>query len=82
QYGKYEVNIPTFWQSKSSNESYDRPPSSPGDPGYVQYTAKRWGQQQYQTKTPRQSPTESEQPRRSNNPFCEFAFFVTKWIRK
>ncbi|KRT80334.1 hypothetical protein AMK59_8146 [Oryctes borbonicus] len=58
QYGKYEVNLPTFWQSKSSNESYDRPPSSPGDPGYVQYTAKRWGQQQYQTKTPRQSPTE------------------------
>lgn len=58
QYGKYEVNIPGFWHSKSSNDTFDRPPSTPGDPGYVQYTAKRWGQQQYETKTPRQSPTE------------------------
>lgn len=33
-----------------------RPPSRPGDPGYVQYTAQHWGESD--TKTPRHSPTE------------------------
>lgn len=37
-------------------EEFERPPSGPGDPGYVQYTAQRWGQPTQ--KTPRQSPTQ------------------------
>lgn len=39
-----------------SGESEDeRQPSGPGDPGFVQYAAKNWGQTG--GKTPRHSPT-------------------------
>lgn len=50
---------PTFLYPKKSknNNNEDSSPSGPGDPGYVQYTAQRWGQPKQQ-KTPRHSPTE------------------------
>lgn len=57
QYGKYDVVAPTFLYPQGGNDERDgSTPSGPGDPGYVQYTAKRWGQPSQ--KTPRHSPTE------------------------
>lgn len=60
QYGKYDVVTPPgFLYEKGNLEDRDdrTRPSGPGDPGYVQYTAQRWGQPTTQ-KTPRHSPTE------------------------
>ncbi|XP_022921051.1 uncharacterized protein [Onthophagus taurus] len=54
--GQYVV--PTFFYPKNGQNSPERPPSTPGDPGYVQYTARKWGEGRETPKTPRQSPTE------------------------
>jgi hypothetical protein len=55
QYGKYDILSPSYLYPKEKHEE-DRAPSSPGDPGYVQYTAQHWGETVQ--KTPRQSPTQ------------------------
>ncbi|RZC39512.1 hypothetical protein BDFB_013572, partial [Asbolus verrucosus] len=55
QYGKYDILSPAYLYPREKVEE-DRPPSSPGDPGYVQYTAQHWGETVQ--KTPRQSPTQ------------------------
>lgn len=52
-YGQYDNISPTYLRFQTDIEA---PPSTPGDPGYVQYTAKKWGQASQ--KTPRNSPTE------------------------
>ncbi|GLV34936.1 uncharacterized protein CBL_09416 [Carabus blaptoides fortunei] len=52
-YGQYDNVSPTYLRFQTDIEA---PPSTPGDPGYVQYTAKKWGQASQ--KTPRNSPTE------------------------
>ncbi|KAF2892984.1 hypothetical protein ILUMI_13188 [Ignelater luminosus] len=58
QYGKYDVVVPSYLYPKtdSSGDHQEGHPSGPGDPGYVQYTAQRWGQSSQ--KTPRHSPTQ------------------------
>lgn len=57
-YGKPEiVSSPLVFPNQQQQQDEDfRPPSRPGDPGYVQYTAQHWGESD--TKTPRHSPTE------------------------
>lgn len=52
-YGHIDNVSPTYLRFQNDIEA---PPSTPADPGYVQYTAKRWGQPSQ--KTPRSSPTE------------------------
>lgn len=44
QYGKYDIVTPSYLYPNKEPEMEERPPSSPGEPGYVQYTASRWGQ--------------------------------------
>lgn len=44
-----------FPNTQQQDEEF-RPPSRPGDPGYVQYTAQHWGESG--AKTPRHSPTQ------------------------
>ncbi|XP_072384192.1 uncharacterized protein [Diabrotica undecimpunctata] len=57
EYGKYDIVNPKFVLRRSDRRQEEiRPPSSPGDPGYVQYTAQHWGEGG--TRTPRPSPTE------------------------
>lgn len=56
-YGKPEiVSSPLVFPKTQQQEEEFRPPSRPGDPGYVQYTAQHWGESG--AKTPRHSPTE------------------------
>ncbi|KAK4873713.1 hypothetical protein RN001_013073 [Aquatica leii] len=56
-YGKYDIVLPPhLYMQNDSPDGSRTQPSSPSDPGYVQYTAKRWGQQSQ--KTPRHSPTQ------------------------
>ncbi|XP_045475988.1 uncharacterized protein LOC123681758 isoform X1 [Harmonia axyridis] len=54
QYGRYDVVSPNLMFPKGESED-ERSPSGPGDPGFVQYAAKTWGQTG--GKTPRHSPT-------------------------
>ncbi|KAL3274436.1 hypothetical protein HHI36_015824 [Cryptolaemus montrouzieri] len=54
QFGRYDVVSPNFLYPAGESED-ERYPSGPGDPGYVQYAAKTWGQSGL--KTPRHSPT-------------------------
>lgn len=57
QYGKYDIVLPSYlYTSNNSPNGHPTQPSSPSDPGYVQYTAQRWGQPTQ--KTPRHSPTQ------------------------
>ncbi|KAK5641551.1 hypothetical protein RI129_010098 [Pyrocoelia pectoralis] len=57
QYGKYDIVLPSYlYANNNSPNGHPTQPSSPSDPGYVQYTAKRWGQPTQ--KTPRHSPTQ------------------------
>ncbi|KAB0792991.1 hypothetical protein PPYR_12611 [Photinus pyralis] len=57
QYGKYDIVIPSYlYTNNNSPNGHPTQPSSPSDPGYVQYTAQRWGQPTQ--KTPRHSPTQ------------------------
>ncbi|KAJ8956715.1 hypothetical protein NQ318_014070 [Aromia moschata] len=56
QYGKYDTISPPIMLPKPNKQDAERPPSRPGDPGYVQYTAQHWGE--VATKTPRHSPTQ------------------------
>ncbi|KAJ8980130.1 hypothetical protein NQ317_009189 [Molorchus minor] len=56
QYGKYAIVTPPIVFPKPKERQEERPPSGPGEPGYVQYTAQHWGETA--TKTPRHSPTE------------------------
>ncbi|KAJ3645961.1 hypothetical protein Zmor_023577 [Zophobas morio] len=56
QYGKYDILSPSYLYPNEKPSEEHRPPSSPGDPGYVQYTAQHWGEAVQ--KTPRQSPTQ------------------------
>ncbi|XP_044272790.1 uncharacterized protein LOC123016448 isoform X2 [Tribolium madens] len=56
QYGKYDILSPSYLYKEKPESETDRPPSSPGDPGYVQYTAQHWGETVQ--KTPRHSPTQ------------------------
>ncbi|KAF5283607.1 hypothetical protein FQR65_LT13813 [Abscondita terminalis] len=56
-YGKYDIVLPSYLYTQDESPDGNRTqPSSPSDPGYVQYTAKRWGQPSQ--KTPRHSPTQ------------------------
>ncbi|CAH0564417.1 unnamed protein product [Brassicogethes aeneus] len=56
EYGKYDIVQTPYLYSKGKRQE-ERPPSTPGDPGYVQYLAQHWGSKSGQ-KTPRHSPTE------------------------
>ncbi|CAH1161481.1 unnamed protein product [Phyllotreta striolata] len=56
QYGKSDIVNPKLMLQRSDFPEDFRPPSSPGDPGYVQYTAQHWGQSG--ARTPRHSPTQ------------------------
>ncbi|XP_056641448.1 uncharacterized protein LOC130448202 [Diorhabda sublineata] len=57
EYGKYDVSNPKYILQRSDRLHEEiRPPSSPGEPGYVQYTAQHWGETG--PKTPRHSPTQ------------------------
>ncbi|KAJ8945733.1 hypothetical protein NQ314_009096 [Rhamnusium bicolor] len=56
QYGKYDIVSSPIILPKQKEPEEERPPSHPGDPGYVQYTAQHWGETS--SKTPRHSPTE------------------------
>ncbi|EFA08062.1 uncharacterized protein LOC658222 [Tribolium castaneum] len=56
QYGKYDILSPSYLYKEKPESEPERPPSSPGDPGYVQYTAQHWGETVQ--KTPRHSPTQ------------------------
>ncbi|KAG5895939.1 hypothetical protein JTB14_016341 [Gonioctena quinquepunctata] len=58
QYGKYDIISSRIVLPKQKEQEYDpdRPPSRPGEPGFVQYTAQHWGEGG--GKTPRHSPTE------------------------
>lgn len=53
-YGQYDNLSPSYLRFPTELES--NLPSSPGEPGYVQYQAKKWGQQSQ--KTPKSSPTD------------------------
>lgn len=56
-YGKpVIISSPLVLPQQRQDDEDSRPPSGPGDPGYVQYTAQHWGENV--TKTPRHSPTE------------------------
>ncbi|KAF5306869.1 hypothetical protein FQA39_LY00099 [Lamprigera yunnana] len=56
-YGKYDIVLPSYVYTTDYSPNGSRTqPSSPSDPGFVQYTAKTWGQQSQ--KTPRHSPTQ------------------------
>lgn len=58
-YGKYDIIHPSYIYPNpklKDTPEIERPPSGPGDPGYVQYTAQHWGENKQ--KTPRQSPTQ------------------------
>ncbi|XP_017774314.1 PREDICTED: uncharacterized protein LOC108561054 [Nicrophorus vespilloides] len=62
-YGKYDVVAPHFlYPTTKEPEASDGGatlPSSPGEPGYVQYTAKRWGLRPVAVRPiTRQSPTQ------------------------
>nr|CAI5826279.1 unnamed protein product [Callosobruchus analis] len=58
QYGRYDiVSTPIILPQPQREIEEFRPPSRPGDPGYVQYTAQHWGGKST-SKTPRHSPTE------------------------
>lgn len=52
-YGQYDNLSPSYLRFPMELEGV---PSSPGEPGYVQYQAKRWGQQAQ--KTPKNSPSD------------------------
>lgn len=58
QYGKYDIVAPQYLYPKSDSPQFHEPksPSSPSDPGFVQFTAKTWGQKS--PGTPRHSPTD------------------------
>ncbi|XP_018580339.1 uncharacterized protein LOC108917988 [Anoplophora glabripennis] len=56
QYGRYDIISSPIVLPKQKEREEDRPPSRPGEPGYVQYTAQHWGETK--SKTPRHSPTE------------------------
>lgn len=57
-----KYNIPPIvppQRGSDDDDSLEKGPSSPLDPGYVQYTAQHWGDsKRIGTKTPRHSPTE------------------------
>lgn len=58
-YGKYDIVVPSYVYLPTEYPiaaHVDKKPSTPGDPGYVQYTAQNWGQPSQ--KTPRHSPTQ------------------------
>lgn len=60
EYGKYDISNPKYILQRSDRLHEEiRPPSSPGEPGYVQYTAQHWGETG--PKTPRHSPTSPTQ---------------------
>lgn len=52
-YGQYDNLSPSYLKFPVELENV---PNSPGEPGYVQYTAKKWGQ--HAQKAPRSSPTD------------------------
>ncbi|XP_028145443.2 uncharacterized protein LOC114339015 [Diabrotica virgifera virgifera] len=57
EYGKYDILNPKYILRRPDRLHEEiRPPNSPGDPGYVQYTAQHWGE--YGSRTPRPSPTQ------------------------